>query len=659
MELDLRRVIGGMAPKPLDVELHRLETPWTCEVERSAHPRPEHPRPQFARARWRSLNGWWDCAVRPCPEARVRWREARPPAEGAWESRIRVPFSPEAPLSGVGHRLAPDELLFYGLTFAPPALAAGERLLLHLDAVDWACAAYLNGARVAEHVGGYLPFSADLTDALRPGENRLELCVFDPSDAGAQLRGKQRIRRGGMWYTAQSGVWRDAWLEVVPAAHLEGVSLAPDPDAGLLRLCVRVRGVGTLRVEVLEGEQVVAVGEVAVGAGGEAGAAGATGAAAGGEDASAEASLEVAVPNPRLWRPEDPFLYGLRLSFGDDEVSSYCAFRTVGVEPDGEGTMRFCLNHAPLFLRGVLDQGYWPDGLMTAPCDEALVADVRRAREAGFNLMRKHVKVESERWYYHCDRLGMLVWQDMVSGGGRRHEWDALDKPTLFRHAQAAFDDRPRLHRWRLSAGDAAYREEWRETAAGTVRLLANHPCVVTWTLFNEGWGQFDARAATRLVRSLDPTRPINAACGWYDQGTGDYHAIHNYFRTMRVYPETLVARLAGARRAFFVSEFGGLMYHVEGHSSLDRAYGYDRFDSEEGWREAARARIEEAAALEGQGLAGFVFTQLSDVEEETNGLLTYDRRLDKLTGERFGDADAGGTAGGDADADGTAGGLG
>jgi len=648
MELDLRRVIGGMAPEPLDVELHRLETPWTGQVERSEHPRPEHPRPQFARVRWRSLNGWWDCAVRPCADARARWREARPPVGGAWESRIRVPFSPEAPLSGVGHRLAPDELLFYGLSFDAPALAAGERLLLHLDAVDWACAAYLNGGRVAEHVGGYLPFSVDLTDALRTGENRLELCVFDPSETGTQLRGKQRIHRGNMWYTAQSGVWRDAWLEVVPAAHLVGVSLAPDPDAGLLRLKARVCGTGTLRVEVCAGEEVVATGGAVVGPGAalpaSAGAAGpdVSGQGAGGAAATGvvgEASLEIPVVSPRLWGPEDPFLYGLRLSFGDDEVTSYCAFRTVGVEPDAEGTMRFCLNHAPLFLRGVLDQGYWPDGLMTAPSDAALVADVRRAREAGFNLMRKHVKVESERWYYHCDRLGMLVWQDMVSGGGRRHEWDALNKPTLFRHAQAAFDDRPRLHQRRLSAGDAAFREEWRETAAGTVRLLANHPCVVTWTLFNEGWGQFDARAATRLVRSLDPTRPINATCGWYDQGTGDYHAIHNYFRTMRVYPETLVARLAGARRAFFVSEFGGLMYHVEGHSSLDRAYGYDKFDSEEGWREAARARLEEAAALEGQGLAGFVFTQLSDVEEETNGILTYDRRLDKLTGEHFGDA--------------------
>ena len=343
-------------------------------------------------------------------------------------------------------------------------------------------------------------------------------------------------------------------------------------------------------------------------------------------EAGGAVALAVPVARPRLWSPDDPYLYGLRLVYGDDEVSSYCAFRTACVRPDARGAARFHLNGKPLFLRGVLDQGYWPDGLMTAPSDEALAFDIQAMKDAGFNLLRKHIKVERDRWYYHCDRLGMLVQQDMVSGGGPYSTWHTSYKPTFLRRSWGAYDDRPAAHQANLAAGDGAFRAAWTDACRGTVEHLKNHPCIVTWVLFNEGWGQFDARAAAAAVRAADPTRPVDAVSGWYDQACGDYLSVHNYFRKLEVYPDR-----AARGRAFFISEFGGLSLHLPDHSALSTSYGYGGFASAGAWREGVRAQLAAADALEPQGLAGFVYTQLADVEEETNGLLTYDRRVSKL----------------------------
>ena len=371
-------------------------------------------------------------------------------------------------------------------------------------------------------------------------------------------------------------------------------------------LSAAVRGEAALEARLLDGDAEVAQG----------------GARA--EDNRCELALDV--PNPRLWSPDDPHLYDLELSFGRDRATSYCAFRTVGVEPDAQGVPRFCLNHEPLFLRGVLDQGYWPDGLMTAPDDEALAHDVRAMREAGFNLLRKHIKVEADRFYWWCDKLGMLVWQDMVSGGGAPDPWRSSYKPTFFRASWGRYaDDDPRSFPG-LAADDPAFRAEWAEACAGTVRHLRNHPCVVAWVLFNEAWGQFDARRAVETVRALDPTRPIDAVSGWYDQRCGDFLSVHNYFRPLEVYPDA-----ARPPRAFVISEFGGLSHHVDGHSSLETSYGYGSSSDLASFRAGVRATLETADALEAEGLAGYVYTQLSDVEEETNGLLTYDRRVNKL----------------------------
>ena len=606
--LDLRRVLASKPRPPEDAELAELWTPWGEKImagEGDDTPL-THPRPQLARERWGSLNGAWECTFVAAPDAASAWRGTEPPAEG-WQP-IRVPFSPEAPLSGVRRQLKPDELLWYRRDLDAPRLVAGERLVLHLDAVDWACAVHVNGARVAEHTGAYLPFSADITDALRPGEkNALTVCVYDPSDEGTQLRGKQRLARGGIWYTAQSGIWRDVWWEVVPASHV--VELRADARAGEGRvaLLARVTGEGELVARLVdEGTEVAWAAAFVRG--------------------ERDVELSLPVVEPRLWSPDDPHLYDLTLTFGGDHVRSYFAFRTVEVRQDAAGVPRVHLNGAPLFLRGVLDQGYWPDGLMTPPAEGALEHDVRTMRELGFNLLRKHIKVEQPRFYALCDRLGMLVWQDVPSGGGAYGAWYTSYQPTLLRASWTRVSDRGARSWRRLAADDAAYREEWRATCAGTVRLLAGHPSVIGWTLFNEGWGQFDARAACEAVRALDPTRLVSATSGWYDQACGDLWSVHNYFRPLEVWPDC-----ARPARAFVISEFGGVSWAVPGHVSLGTSYGYDRAGGGAEFAAEVRDLLARADALEAEGLAGFVYTQLSDVEEETNGLLTYDRRVSKL----------------------------
>ena len=627
--LDIKRVLASAPRKSEDVALQPLFTVWGERLLAGEESAAEHPHPQFARAAFQPLDGWWDYAIAPPAskeEAANAWRAA--PMPTSFDGRIRVPFSPEAPLSGVGRQVQPSELLWYRRSFSPDAEAGAEgdaaaaagaddRCILHFEAVDYACACYVNGVRVGEHVGGYLPFSFDVTEALRAGENELALCVFDPSDEGVQLRGKQKLERGGIWYTAQSGIWQTVWLERVPARRIASMEIDAQADAGRLVLAVEVTGgVGAggcadaaalpLTVRVLDGG--VEAGRAAVDA------------------AAGTHALTVDVPRPHLWSPDDPHRYDLELTYGRDRVESYCAFRTVSMERDEHGVPRLFLNHEPCFLRGVLDQGYWPDGLMTAPSDEALAFDIETCKNLGFNLLRKHIKVECDRWYYHCDRLGMLVWQDMVSGGSPLSAWHSSYKPTFFRSSWGGYaDDTPR-HYGHLSAGSAAYRDEWTDACAGTVDSLRNHPSVIAWVLFNEGWGQFEARTAVELVRGLDPTRAIDAVSGWYDQRCGDFLSVHNYFRPLEVYDDA-----ARPPRAFVISEFGGLSYHLPAHSSLATSYGYGSFSDLAAFRAAVGETLARVDALEREGLAGFVYTQLSDVEEETNGLVTYDRRVSKL----------------------------
>ena len=646
--LDIRRVLASAPKKHTEETLNSLTTVWGEALD-SSNVLPEYPRPRMQRDNYVMLNGVWDYAIVPVDGGVDVETFARQAIPFHWDGQIVVPFSPEAPLSGVGRTVQPSELLWYKRKIELPKLVDDQRFILHFEAVDWMCACFVNGKLAGTHTGGYLLFSFDVTNLLgspetgestheaETGEStasaartdsadtaELVLCVWDPSDTGSQLRGKQRLSRGDIWYTAQSGIWQSVWYEIVSAVHLESLTLKGDMFGALeVRANVQVSGLsgvqmGAFKLELaLKDElgQDVLLATLPV-------------------NEVGEVSAEQHVDDVLLWSPESPHLYAVEATLQRDGVvvdaaHSYCAFRTVEVKKDVAGVPRVHLNGAPYFVRGVLDQGYWPDGLMTAPSDDALVYDIEAMKSAGFNTLRKHIKIESERWYYHCDRLGMLVWQDCVSGGSAYSPWHTSQKPTLFSFTWGRFDDSTPEHHQALSSGNEGYRMEWTETCQEMVKLLDGHPSIGIWTLFNEGWGQFDARAATEVVRALDTTRPIDATSGWYDQECGDFLSIHNYFRPLR-------AGWHGKQRgnrAAVISEFGGLAQMTPGHTSLDHSYGYGDFATVEDWRAAVKKLLAKVESLQDEGLAGYVYTQVSDIEEEANGLLTYDRKVNKFNG--------------------------
>ena len=641
--LDIRRVLASAPKKHTEETLNSLTTVWGEALD-SSNVLPEYPRPRMQRDNYVMLNGVWDYTIVPVGgeiDVEILAQQAIP---SRWDGQIVVPFSPEAPLSDVGRTVHPSELLWYKRKIELPKLADDQQIILHFEAVDWMCTCFVNGKLAGTHAGGYLPFSFEITNLLGPaaaGESvgevessviaesgatvELVLCVWDPSDTGSQLRGKQRLSRGDIWYTAQSGIWQSVWYEVVSAVHLESLTLKGGMFGALeVRANVQASGLAGVQMGAFElelslkdelGQDVLLATLPA--------------------DEAGEISAEQHVDDPLLWSPESPHLYAVEATLWQDGavvdfVRSYCAFRTVEVKKDVAGVPRVHLNGAPYFVRGVLDQGYWPDGLMTAPSDDALVYDIEAMKSAGFNTLRKHIKIESERWYYHCDRLGMLVWQDCVSGGSAYSPWHTSQKPTLFSFTWGRFDDTTPSHHEALSAGKDGYRKEWTETCQEMVKLLDGHPSIGFWTLFNEGWGQFDAQAATEAVRALDATRPIDATSGWYDQGCGDFLSIHNYFRPLR-------AGWHGKQRgnrATIISEFGGLAQMTPGHTSLDHSYGYGDFTTVEDWRAAVKKLLAEVESLADEGLAGYVYTQVSDVEEEVNGLLAYDRKINKFEGQ-------------------------
>lgn len=543
-------------------------TRWGRELDADA-PLPEHPRPQLVRPTWASLNGRWDYAITDSPTL-----------PQVWDGEIVVPFSPETVLSGVERQLQPDEWLFYRRRFVAPAdrfLDPTRRLLLHFGAVDQQCMVWVDGVEVGAHTGGYLPFTLDITEAVettarsdtgREIEHTLVVRVRDRSELAPHARGKQRLDRGRIWYTAQSGIWQSVWLEVVPACHITGLDIRPDLRLSRFDITSRTSDGATQHHRV--------------------------------------------AVEPHLWTPTDPYLHHFEITVGEDTVATYAALREFGRTRD-----RFTLNGRPIQHIGVLDQGYWPDGLLTAPSDAAIVHDITTMKTFGFNMLRKHVKIEPLRWYYHCDRLGMIVWQDMVNGGGR------------YRHLIA---DRP-ARRWtpvpdRLHAlyfrGDRAARAEFVGEVRETVALLRNSACIAVWTPFNEGWGQFDANAIARLVKRLDPTRLVNHVSGWVDQGGGDIRSFHSYLRPFRL------PRRRG-RRLLALTEYGGHSLRVEGHDWSSREFGYRRHRTPDQLAAAFRALHEHLGTLVPAGLAATAYTQLSDVEDELNGLLTWDREVCKL----------------------------
>ena len=549
-------------------------TPWGETLDRSA-PLPEYPRPQMVRDSYLNLNGLWSYAITKTPQR---------PAQA--DGTILVPFSPESELSGVGHTLQPDEYLWYLRTFRLPEGFNVGRVLLHFGAVDQTVTVWCNGVEVASHTGGYLPFTAELTNVLRE-ENTLVLCVRDQTDTVPLARGKQKLKPGGIWYPPQSGIWQTVWLESVPKEYIRSLRLTPKPDESIVE--VRVEGTGKCTL---------CLGKRRFGF-------------------PAGTTVRVPVEDPVLWTPENPALYPFRIRMGEDEVYSYFAMRTCTVERDEQGVMRLFLNGRPYFHNGVLDQGYWSDGLYTPPSDEAMIYDIETAKKMGFNMLRKHMKVEPDRWYYHCDRLGMLVWQDMPSGGGKYHA-PVITAPLF---TGISLDD----SRYALfSRSSAAGRMQFMDELGGMVRALYNHPCIVLWVPFNEGWGQFDSRTATELIESIDKTRPIDPASGWHDQGFGAFRSLHVYFRRYKFKKDRL-------DRAVILTEFGGYTHRVLNHAPAGRAFGYKNCKTREKFTTALRklywSQIQPAIA---DGLAAAVYTQLTDVETELNGLITYDRRVEK-----------------------------
>ena len=556
-----------------------LMTPWGEHLDENCI-LTEYPRPQMRRNSYLNLNGRWEYAITDSDESPRHW-----------DGTILVPFSPESALSGVGRSLQPGQTLWYRREVILPQgfIPADGRLLLHFGAVDQEAAVYWNGRLLGRHMGGYNAFTLDATDVLGP-RNSLVVRVHDDTDASFHSRGKQKTRRGGIWYTPQSGIWQTVWMEAVPRHYIESLRIVPLFDQSAVEVMVRCS-------QPLQCEATVD---------------GRTVPFTSGEPA------RIPMPDFRAWSPEDPYLYDLSVTLGEDRVESYFGMRKMEVRADRGGVKRLFLNGEPYFQSGLLDQGYWPDGLYTAPSDEALIYDIQTAKAMGFNLLRKHIKVEPMRWYYHCDRLGMLVWQDMPSGGGK-YRFSTITLPLVTGIHRR--DNHYRAFARASSQGRGEYMDELEEM----VGQLFNAPSVVLWVPFNEGWGQFDSTLVMERLRALDPTRPVDPASGWHDQGAGELRSLHVYFKPFRF-------RRDRRGRALALSEFGGYNLRVDDHCFNQKDYGYRRLpDAAALWRDFSRLYEREVLPAVPRGLCASVYTQLSDVEDELNGLMTYDRRVVKL----------------------------
>ena len=575
--------------------MEKLLTRWGKTLNKAC-PLNDYPRPQLVRGSFICLNGPWEYAIYPTASA-----------FGGYQGEITVPFSPETILSGVERTVTPADTLYYRrrFTFA----RTGARVLLHFGAVDYQCEVRLNGVLLGSHTGGYTPFTFEVTDAIIDGDNELTVTVTDPSETGAQASGKQTSKRGQIWYTPQSGIWQTVWLEETPETYVQALRITPDIDAGTLTVEVTVNGIPTeAHVAAQDGEELLAEGDTVGG------------------------KAVLPLSSFTLWSPEEPKLYGLTVTAGEDTVTSYFGMRKFGVCRDDRGFPRLMLNNKPYFQNGLLDQGYWSDGMYTAPADEALVYDIKTMKDMGFNMLRKHIKIEPLRWYYHCDRLGMLVWQDMINGGGRVNQLTAGILPAF----HLALNSRKlgnisdgEKHYKLFSRADEAGRAEYYEDAGQMIDLLYNCVSLCLWVPFNEGWGQFDALKACDFFREKDPTRVIDHASGWHDQGGGDLNSFHIYF-TPFFFPK----RDKDDTRVIALTEFGGYSMQPPGHVFNEtKFFGYRKYYDKQKLTDAIAALYLDRLLplIQKKGLSALVYTEVSDVEDETNGLLTFDREVVKI----------------------------
>ena len=542
----------------------------------------EYPRPQMERDSYFNLNGIWKYAITETDEF-----------SSSFDGDIVVPFSPECELSGVMRSVSPTQTLWYQRTLRLPANFNAGRVLLHFGAVDQVATVFVNGAEVCSHVGGYTPFSADITAHLKE-ENSILVKVRDFSDTVSDSRGKQKVKRGGIWYTAQSGIWQIVWMESVPSNYICALHITPLFDESAVELTVVSQGTHPCCAKVGETEVSFLSNE----------------------------AVKLLMPEFIPWTPECPHLYDLTVAMGEDRVKSYFGMRKFSVDTDGKGIKRLFLNNQPYFHNGLLDQGYYSDGMYTAPSDEAMIFDIQTAKDMGFNMLRKHIKIEPLRWYYHCDKIGMLVWQDMINGGGDYRTFTITSPLVTGIH----FKDNH--YKW-FAREDAQGRRQYYTELDEMIHHLYNTVSVAMWVPFNEGWGQFDASEAVRRILKLDATRTIDHASGWHDQKIGEIKSLHVYFRKYRFQPDKL-------GRAVVLSEFGGYNFRVNEHCFNEKDFGYKRFETAEALLKAYQNLYEnEILPAKRQGLCATVYTQLTDVEDELNGLIPYDRKVMKLPVEK------------------------
>lgn len=564
----------------------RIKTEWASKIS-VGDVLPEYPRPIMERPDWMNLNGLWNYAISPLGQA----------APQKYDGQILVPFAVESSLSGVGKILGDKSELWYQRKFAVPAKWKGDRILLHFGAVDWKADIWVNQIKIGRHTGGFTPFSFDITPALRNGENELVVKVWDPTDKGPQPRGKQVSKPGGIWYTPVSGIWQTVWLEPVPAKAIVNIRTTPDIDANKLTVEVVTNEKGAsdkVEVKVFEGKQLVAKSSSINGV-----------------------PVEITMPaDVKLWSPDSPTLYDMEISLYTanklvDKVESYAAMRKYSTKRDENGIVRLQLNNKDVFQFGPLDQGWWPDGLYTAPSDEALVYDIQKTKDFGYNMIRKHIKVEPARWYTHCDRLGMIVWQDMPSGD-KNPEWQ---NRKYFEGTELK----------RSVESEAIFRKEWKDI----IDCLYSYPCIGTWVPFNEAWGQFKTTEIAEWTKQYDPSRLVNPASGGNHYTCGDMLDLHNYPG-----PEMYIY---DAQRATVLGEYGGIGLVLKDHVwEPDRNWGYVQFNTSKEVTDEYLKYADMLKGMIGRGLSAAVYTQTTDVEVEVNGLMTYDRKVVKLDEQRL-----------------------
>lgn len=578
--------------------MERLYTRWGKVLDKE-HPLNEYPRPQMKRDSFINLNGVWKYAI----------LEENKKFSG-YQGDIVVPFSPETILSGVEKTVSPTDILYYQKSFN--FTKTNRRVLLHFGAVDYECTVTLNGKELGSHKGGYFPFTFDVTASILDGENDLRLAVKDPSNEGIQARGKQTFKRGQIWYTPQSGIWQTVWLEEVCEDYIESIKLTPDIDNNKLDIELKFsdRVINECAAMVTDKGEIKAACKIIDGKG------------------------SVTLTDYELWSPENPYLYEIKIAAGDDRIESYFGMRKFSRGLDENGVPRFMLNNKPYFFNGLLDQGYWSDGMYTAPSDEALVYDIQTMKDLGFNTLRKHIKIEPLRWYYHCDRLGMIVWQDMINGG-REYNFAAIGVMPFFglcttKKQFGRITDGKKHYKF-YSRQDEDGRKEYYVDSERMIDHLYNVTSLAMWVPFNEAWGQFDSVKACDFYRKKDPTRLIDHASGWVDHGAGDVNSFHIYFT-----PFWFPKYNKNDDRPTGLTEYGGFSMRPEGHAfNLDKLFGYRIYKSQEKFDAAIKHLFEERVApAVKKGLSASIYTEVSDVEDEVNGLLSYDREVLKVSPE-------------------------